>query len=349
MVRNFLLIAPIALLTSCGGGNGDGGSPQSAPLVTVEPVSAQHFTDQIDAVGTAVANEQVTLAAPVTERIVELNYSDGGYVEKGQVIASLNRGQQSAQLAEANARTQEAQQQLDRIQALRKRGFATKSALDTQVALASSARAQAAQVEAAINDRVIRAPFSGWVSLRNISQGAVVTAGTEIVTISDISQIKLDFAIPETLLSALREGQSIKAVAAAYPDRTFLGTIRTIDPVVNPQTRAVMVRAILPNSDRSLKPGMMMTVSVQAAERTALAVPELALVGEGGNNFVFVLGGDGKVKRTPVRTGVRQGGVVEIVDGLNPGTRVVTEGVIKVTDGMAVRLDKNAKPASARN
>lgn len=351
MIKTHLLLLPLALLAACGGGKGSDGPKQSAPLVVAEAISQQQFVDRIEAVGTAFANEQVTLAAPVTERIIDLNFSDGGYVRKGQVIAALSRGQQTAQLAEANARTREAQQQLDRLEALRSRGFATKSAFDTQVALASSARAQAAQAQAAIGDRVIRAPFSGWVSLRNISEGAIVTAGTEIVTISDLSQIKLDFTIPETLLSALREGQTIRAVAAAYPDRAFTGTVRTIDPLVNPQTRSVAVRAILPNGDRMLKPGMMMTVTVEAAERTAPAVPELALVGEADKSFVFVVGKDGKVKRTPVRIGVRQGGLVEIVEGLNSGARVVTEGVVKLSDGMPVRLAsaKDAKPIAARN
>ena len=348
MINRLILFAPLMLLAACGGANGNEGRARSAPLVTAEAVASQRFVDRIDAVGTAFANEQVTLSAPVTERIVSLNFSDGGYVRQGQVIAALARGQENAQLAEANARAHEARQQLDRLEALRNRGFATKSAVDTQVALVSSARAQAQQAEAAIGDRVIRAPFSGWVSLRNISAGAVITAGTEIATISDLSQIKLDFAIPETLLTALREGQTIKAVAAAYPDQRFAGTIRTIDPVVNPQTRTVQVRAILPNGDRRLKPGMMMTVSVEAAERHGLAVPELALVGEGDKSFVFLIGKDKKVKRTPVRTGLRQSGVVEIVEGLNPGDRVVTEGVIKLSDGMPVRLaGEEGKPAGA--
>jgi membrane fusion protein (multidrug efflux system) len=296
------------------------------------------FVERIDAVGTALANEQVTLAAPVTERIVRLNFDDGSFISKGQTVAVLAAAQESAQLTEAQARAREAQQQLSRIEALRSRGFATKSSADAQVALAAQARAQAAGARAQIGDRMVTAPFSGWVSLRNISAGAVVQAGTEIATISDVSSIKLDFPVPETVLSALKQGQTIEAVSAAYPDQPFRGQIATIDPVIDPNTRSVTVRARLANPDRRLKPGMLLTVAIETAPRMSLSVPELAVVGEGESRFVYTVGPDGAARRMPVRTGIRQEGRIEIVEGLRPGQQVVTEGVVKLADGMKVRL-----------
>ena len=198
------------------------------------------------------------------------------------------------------------------------------------------------QVEAQIGDRVIRAPFAGWVSLRNISVGAIAGQGTEIATVSDLSTIKLDFTVPETMLAAIREGLTIDARAAAYPDRPFNGTIRTIDPVIDPNTRAVTVRALLPNPDRMLRPGMMMRVGIQSSSRTALSVPELAVLGEGDSRYVFALGPGNRVHRVPVRTGAHLNGRVEILAGLRPGQRVVTEGIIKVADGMQVRSGAGA-------
>jgi membrane fusion protein (multidrug efflux system) len=192
---------------------------------------------------------------------------------------------------------------------------------------------------------VIRAPFSGWDSLRNISAGAVVTSGTEIATISDISTIKLDFPVPETLLSALKPGLTIDARSAAYPDQPFRGQIATIDPVIDPNTRAVTVRARLPNPDGRLKPGMLLTVAIEMAPRMSLSVPELAVVGEGGRRFVYAVGPDGTARRTEVRVGIRSNGRMEILAGLKPGQRVVTDGVVKVSDGMKVNL---AGPAAGR-
>jgi membrane fusion protein (multidrug efflux system) len=337
-MRNLLgLIALAAMTAGCSGAGGSQAKGREAPLVSVAAAESMRFVDRIDAVGTARANEQVTLAAPVTERILRLNFDDGAFVQRGQIVAVLAAGQENAQLAEAGARAREANQQLNRLQQLKSRGFATNSALDSQVALAGQAKAQAAEARASIGDRVIRAPFSGWASLRNISAGAVVTAGTEIAQISDVSKIKLDFAVPETLLAQIKPGQTIEARAAAYPDQPFRGTIATIDAVLNAETRAATVRAILANGDRKLKPGMLLSVTIESAARTSLAVPELAVVGEGDQSFVFVIDGD-KAKRVPVKTGIRQAGKVEILEGLRPGQRVVTEGVVKISDGQKVRL-----------
>ncbi len=342
-----LLLA--ALLSGCGQSASGSANKRELPLVRAAAVQSARFVERIDAVGTAVANEQVTLAAPVTERIVKLNFDDGEFIAKGQVVATLAIATENAQLAEAGARAQEARQQLDRLNQLKARGFATNSAVDAQQALATQANAQAAEARASIGDRVIRAPFSGWVSLRNISAGAVVTAGTEIAQISDISRIKLDFAVPETMLSQIAVGQAIDARAAAWPDQPFRGVIATIDPVLNPQTRAVTVRAILPNTDRKLKPGMLLTVAIEAQARTSPAVPEIAVVGEGDNSFVFVVD-KGVAKRVPVRTGLHQSGMVEILSGIAPGQSVVTEGVVKITDGDKVHLagPENSKPQSEK-
>jgi len=329
----------LGLAAACGGaGAEEKGKARPAPVVKVEPATTIRFVETIEAVGTARANEQVTLSAPVTERLVRLGFDDGAFVRRGQVVAVLAQGQEAAQLAEAQARQREAQQQLGRIQTLKNRGFATQSQLDVQNAAAAAARAQASGVRASIGERVITAPFSGYASLRTISPGAVVNSGTPIATISDISTIKLDFPVPETVLATLRPGLTIAAVSAAYPDQPFRGQIANIDPVIDPNTRAVMVRAHLPNTDGKLKPGMLLTVAIETSPRLGLSVPELAIVGEGDSRFVYTIDGSGTARRTAVRTGLRSVGRVEILEGLKPGQKVVTEGVVKLSEGMKVRV-----------
>ncbi len=342
-----LSLAVAVALAGCGGANAEKDRGRS-PLVKAEPATPMRFADRIEAVGTARANEQVTVSAPITERIVRLNFDDGSYVRRGQVIAVLQQGQEQAELREAQARAKAAQQDLDRVSALKKRGFATKADFDARVATAGSARAQAQSVGAQIGERVIRAPFSGWASLRNISVGAVAGQGTEIATISDVSTIKLDFTVPETMLRALRPGLLIEARSAAFPDVLFRGSIHTIDPVIDPNTRAVMVRARLPNPSRLLRPGMLLTVTIENQPRTSLSVPELAVIGEGEGRFVYTIDRRGRAQRTPVRTGVRAGGRVEILSGLRPGQPVITEGVVKVSDDMQVRLAGAARGPRGR-
>ena len=343
-----IILAFSAMLAACGAGAQEKGRDRPPPLVKAERASTIRFVDRIEAVGSAVANEQVTLSSPVTERITRLNFDDGSFVRRGQVVAVLQQAQQAAQLSEVQARARQADQQLGRITELKNRGFATRADYDVQVAAAAAARAQGQQVRAQIGERLITAPFSGWVSLRNISAGAVVNQGTPIATISDVSTIKLDFPVPETMLAVIRPGQAIVAVSAAWPDQPFRGVIHTIDPVVDPATRAVTVRARIPNPDRRLRPGMMLTVGIETAPRMSLSVPELAIVGEGERRFVFTLGDDNKARRTEVRTGLRSGGRVEILGGLRPGQRVITEGVVKVADGMTVRVAGAANAGPAR-
>jgi len=346
-IRKLLVLSLLALTAACGGaGAEEKGKARPAPVVKVEPATTIRFVETIEAVGTARANEQVTLSAPVTERLVRLGFDDGAFVRRGQVVAVLAQGQESAQLAEAQARQREAQQQLARIQTLKQRGFATQSQLDIQNAAAAAARAQASGVRASMSERVITAPFSGYASLRTISPGAVVSSGTPIATISDISTIKLDFPVPETVLSTLRPGLTIAAVSAAYPDQPFRGQIANIDPVIDPNTRAVMVRAVLPNPDNKLKPGMLLTVAIETSPRLGLSVPELAIVGEGDARYVYTIDPGGTARRTAVRTGLRSAGRVEILEGLKPGQKVVTEGVVKLSEGMKVRLAGagNAEP-----
>lgn len=350
-LRSALSSLILLALVACGEGEvakgpgGRGGRGGLAPSVVVAQVQPQAFADRIEAVGTAYARESTTIASTVTERIVRLNFTDGQYVRRGDVIAELSRSQEAAGLNEAQARLTEAQQQLARLRQLQGRGFATNARVDEQVGMVNAARAQAGSAQAQIGDRIIRAPFSGVVGLRRISPGATVTAGTEIATISDLSQIKLDFNLPETFLSAMRAGQAIEAQAAAYPGETFRGAVESIEATVDPITRSVTVRAVLPNPDTRLKPGMLLSVSVLANPRTALAVPELALVAERDRSFVFKIDAEDTALKTPVEIGRRQEGMVEILRGLASGDRIVAEGTIKVRDGGKIRAAPAPSPA----
>ena len=342
--RHLALLVLLALVCGCSGAKAE--RERQAPLVQAAPAARHLFVDVIEAVGTAHANEQVVISSNVTERVERVLFDDGMTVARGQLLAVLSQAQETAQLNGALAAEQQATAQYGRIENLFERGFATRTQLDLQLAAAERARADAAQARAAIGDRMIRAPFAGRTGLRSISAGAVVQAGTPLVTISDISRIKLDFTVPETRLAALTIGQEIEASAAAFPGETFRGRITTVDPVIDPTSRAVMVRAILPNPGARLKPGMLLSVRIRRAERLADAVPELAAVGNGEERSVFVLGPGNVARSVTITTGLRDGGLIE-VHGLPRGARVITEGVLKVTEGMTVRLPEQGERRQA--
>lgn len=347
--RPVLLLLAAAALSGCslveggngkpvgGGPAGPGGGRGGPPLVVVGAVERTTLVDSVETVGTALANEQADLNSTVTERIARVNFADGAFVPKGAVIAELVRTQQGASLTESQARLTAARQRLERLLALQKDGFATRAQVEEAQAAVDVARAQITSATGQIGDRVIRAPFAGWLSLRRISPGAVVNAGTTIATIVDYSRIKLDFPVPEVFLAALRPGLPVEARVAAFPGEVFRGTVATIDPLVDPATRAVMVRAILPNPDLRLRPGMLMTVSLQSNPREALVVPESALVAEGSESYVFRLTPQNVAERRPVQLGVRREGRVEILAGLAEGDRIVADGTVKVRAGQPVR------------
>lgn len=311
-----------------------GGPGGTAPSVVVGTVREVALVDSIEAVGTANANEQAELTSTVTERIARINFRDGQFVPKGAVIAELVRSEQGANLNQSQARLREAEAQLERLQSLQERGFATRSRVDEQQALVDVARAQSAGARSQIGDRVIRAPFSGYLTLRRISPGQVVNAGTPIVTIVDHSRIKLDFPVPETFFSVLQPGLEIEARAAAWPGEVFRGTVATVEPLIDPVTRAATARAILPNRDLKLRPGMLMSVEIQSNPRNGLVVPELSVVSEGSSAYVWKVTPDNQAVRTPITAGTRRAGMVEVTAGLSAGDRVVTEGTVKLrSDG----------------
>ncbi|WP_264588540.1 efflux RND transporter periplasmic adaptor subunit [Sphingobium sp. B8D3D] len=343
--RQGTLLIGLALLAACGKGETE--QKRQPPLVSATKPATHVFRDEIQAVGTARANEQVTLAANVTERIERLMFDDGMFVRSGQLLAVLSNAQEQAALAGARASATEAASQLDRVNSLYEQGFATRALLDQQRAALSEARASQDGIKAQLGDRLIRAPFSGYLSLRTISEGAIVNSGTPLVTISDLSRIKLDFTVPETQLGALRIGQPIRASSSAYPDDVLQGTISTIDPVIDPASRAVMVRATLPNPGARIKPGMLLTVRIETGQRTALAVPESAVLSQGDRRYVYTLDKDRKAKRMDVRTGLRDNGLME-VSGLPQDALVVSEGVVKVAEGRPVRLAEVESSNSAQ-
>ena len=340
--------AAAIVLSACSGAQQQqpqgGGAPVSVRTVVLAPGEWQ---DSVQALGTARANESVTITAKVSETVQKVNFDSGDYVEAGQVLVDLTGQVQLAGLEEARAAFKEAEQQLRRGEELAARNLIPGSQLDTQRATRDAARARMDQVRAQLSDRVITAPFDGVLGLRQVSPGSLVTPGTAIATLDDVSVIKLDFSVPETLISALAPGQAVTALSAAFPGETFEGVLRTIDSRVDPVTRSVMARAELPNPERKLRPGMLLTVDVRRAPRQALALPELALLQVGRNSFVFRVAADGSVAQVPVKAGARERGRVEILEGLAPGDRVVVEGTVKLRPGAKV-VEADAAPAAAQ-
>jgi len=337
----------------------DGGGARAAPgpagggpatTVLAATASVQTFTDGLQALGTAQARESIVLTPKVADTIRAIRFDSGDRVRAGQVLVEMSSVEQAADYAEVRAANDAAQEELRRYQELYERGFASQARLDTVRAAAEAAEARVGAGSSRIADRTIRAPFGGVVGLRTASPGQFMRPGDQIGTLDDISQIKLDFDIPETQIARVSPGVEIVARTAAYPDRTFAGVISNVDSRIDPTTRTVRVRAMLPNSDEILRPGMLMTVDVRSNAREVLAIPEIAILDQADSSFVYrVVASDGAqiVERAPIRTGQRSGGMAEVLEGLAAGDRVITEGVQSVRPGQPVQIGSPAADSAA--
>lgn len=309
--------------------------------VIVTTVRQGDFVDRIEALGTLRANETVTLTATVTERVTAINFTDGQRVEKDDILVEMTSDEESAELDAEQATVEEARLQVTRLEPLVKSGAAAQSLLDERRRNYDTARARLLAIQSRISDRLIVAPFSGIVGLRNISVGATLQPGTRITTLDDDSVMKLDFSVPSVFLPALQAGLEITARSEAFGNRAFTGRLDSIDSQIDPETRSIMARALVPNEDRLLKPGLLMSVELLKNPRQALIAPEESIVPLGRKNYVFlVVETDGKttVKRQEVEIGSRRQGEVEILTGLNAGDRIVTHGTMNIADGAAVNI-----------
>lgn len=325
-------------------GMGKAGGPGAPVNVLLAKIEQQPFSQDMEAIGTARANEALDVTAKVSNRITAIRFKEGQQVQAGEVLVEFDSEQVRASLAEAQAALDESRSQFKRSRELFTSKALSESQLDQLQATLSANEARVAGARSQLNDTIIRAPFAGRVGLRQVSVGSFVSPGTVITTLDDTSVIKLDFSVPEVFLSTLSEGMDIAAGTAAYPADRFKGRVSSIDSRLDPVSRALTVRARIDNRDGRLKPGMFMTVLLKRTDKPTLLVPEEALVPEGARKFVFLVR-EGKAVKTEVTTGRRRPGEVEVTQGLSSGDVVISEGIQKVRDGSPVQ--QLAAPAAA--
>ena len=329
--------------------------------VIAQTVTMRELQNNIEALGNLRANESTVITAKVSKVVMAINFEDGQRVQKNSVLVSMANAEEQALMNEARLTSEEAKKQLERIQSLAKTGSVSASLVDQSSREYATSRQRFAALEARFNDSLVRAPFSGVVGIRTVSEGTLITPGQPITTLNDDSKMKLDFTVPAIYLRSLRVGLPIEAQSSDLGDKVFKGTVFSLDNQIDEVTRSIKVRALLDNSTHELQQGLLMTVVVRADIRKALVVSESALVPMGSNNFVFVLRPDKNTNAAPwvaekrqVYIGQRYKGLVEIEKGLQDGEKVVTHGLQKIRAGQAVNImaeqsndpDKKSEPLS---
>jgi membrane fusion protein, multidrug efflux system len=326
--------------------------PPAASVVIAEAKS-EVIPNLLTAVGDLAAVHQVNVTSDVSGRVTDIMFTAGATVIAGSPLVQLFDAPEQGDLASFKAQAIGAQQALDRAKQLAARQFGPQATADAAQATYDQANAGIAKTQAIISQKLVRAPFDGELGVRHVEIGQFLTAGTMIVTLTDLSQLYANFTVTEKGSAALKVGQTVRVAVDAYPGRTFEGKVNAIEPQIATDTRNIRVQATLDNPDHILKPGMFATTTVVLPDKPpVVTVPETAVDYTLYGDAVFLVTekktDDGKTSltavRTFVRTGGRIGGRAEIVSGLKPGDRVVAVGQLKLQSGAAVAISTDQPP-----
>jgi membrane fusion protein, multidrug efflux system len=325
------------------------------PPVSVSAAEAKSevVPNLLTAVGELVAVHQVNVTADVNGRVTEIKFQPGTHVEAGTPLVQLFDAPEQGDLANYKAQATVAQLTLDRAKQLAARQFGPQATVDTAQAAFDQAQAGIAKTEALISQKLVRAPFAGDLGVRKVEVGQYLTAGTAIVSLTDLSQLWANFTVTEKDSGSLKVGQTVRLKVDAYPGRVFEGKITTIEPQIASDTRNIRVQATIANPEKILKPGMFVTTTVVLPDKPpVITVPETAVDYTLYGDSVFLITekktDDGKTslnaERTFVQTGNRIEGRVEILKGLKPGDKVVAVGQLKLQSGAAVAISTDPTP-----
>jgi multidrug efflux system membrane fusion protein len=326
--------------------------------VSIAEAKSEVIPNLLTAVGGLAAVHQVDVTSDVSGRITDIMFAPGATVKAGNPLVQLFDAPDQADLANFKAQATVAQLSLDRAKQLASRQFGPQATVDSAQAAYDQAQAGIAKTEAIISQKLVRAPFDGELGVRHVEVGQFLTAGTQIVTLTDLSTLYANLTVTEKDSAALKVGQTVRILVDAYPGRTFEGKITAIEPQIATDTRNIRVQATLENPDHILKPGMFATTTVVLPDKPAVVtIPETAVDYTLYGDSVFLItekkADDGKTSLTAVRTFVRSGnrigGRAEILSGLKPGDRVVAVGQLKLQSGAAVAISPDAPPPIPAN
>ena len=321
--------------------------------VSVAEANAEVIPNLLTAVGDLAAVHQVNVTSDVSGRVTDIMFTPGAHVKAGTPLVQLFDAPDQGDLSNFKAQATVGQLSLDRAKQLAARQFGPQATADQAQAAYDQALAGIAKTEALISQKLVRAPFDGELGVRHIDLGQYLSAGTQIVTLTDLSVLYANFTVTEKDSAQLKVGQVVRIAVDAYPGRTFEGKITTIEPQVATDTRNIHVQATIANPDEVLKPGMFATTTVVLPDKPpVVTVPETAVDYTLYGDSVFLItekkGDDGKSSLTAVRTFVQTGnrikGRAEILKGLKPGDQVVAVGQLKLQSGAAVVISKDPLP-----
>lgn len=345
------LLVPLAIIAAIvagyfyWGGNKSGGQSKGFPPAVIgsTEVKQELWQPSLQSVGSLVATNGINVSTEVNGIVSEIVFTSGQPIEQGEVLIKLDASVDTAALEALRAERRLTEIQFNRAKDLLKKHVSSKSEYDEAEARFDAAKARVKQQEEVIKRKVIRAPFTGLVGIRQVDLGQYFEAGSPIVGLQALDPIYVDYTLPERYLTRIKPGQTVNIHLDAVPNQVFTGQVSAVNSGVDTGTRTLKIRATLANPNNVLLPGMFAEVETITGEaQPVLTLPRTAISFNTYGNFVFVINtnkeGPPTVKRTSVETGeVREGRVA--VKGLQQGVQVVRAGLVKLRDKMPVKID----------
>ncbi len=322
--------------------------------VTAAPANEDNWEATLNASGSLLSVQGVTIGAEVPGKVVKIAFEPGATVKAGDILVQLDISTEEAQLRSAEASAALAKANLARARDLRQSNTNSPAELDAADAQAKQADAQAENLRAVIAKKTMRAPFAGRLGLRLVNLGQILREGEAITTLQTMDPIFVNFSLPQQRLSQIAVGHVIRIKTDAAPGKAFEGKITAISPEIDSATRNIRVQATVSNSEEKLRAGMFVNVDVVMPTQTkVLAIPVTAVLYAPFGDSVFIVdeskddkGGKGALvlRQQFVKLGDARGDFVSVLDGLKPGEKVVTSGAFKLRQGMTVIIDNTLAP-----
>ena len=343
LLNRYLLIGSITiflifLVTSCGDQSSAGGQFSMPPMpVEVAQVVKQGVSERFEAVGTIEAIEEITVVSEINATVVDIPFTEGSQISKGELIAQLDDSQLSAEVLSAEALYAQSLATYNRVKKVVEQKAGTPQDLDDALASLKVSEANLKLAQARLDKTRIVAPFNGMIGSRRVSVGSFVRTGDAITELANLNEIRITFSAPERFLAELKRGSEVVVYSPVYPGHEVKGRIIAIEPIIDSDTRTARIVARVQNPGQKFRPGMSANVSVVLTERPeALTIPTEAVFANGNQSLVYIVNADSTVAPAPVTLGTQLSKVVEVVGGLQEGMNIVTAGHQKLFPGAKV-------------
>ncbi len=321
------------------------GPGAQAVTVITEEVQIHEVSQSLTLVGKLDSEQSVDIASEVAGKVDVIAVKANQEVSKDQLLIKLDDDKARAAIAEARAYLADEKRKLAEFERLVKRNAITQTEIDAQKTSVEIAQARLDAANANLDDLHITAPFAGTVGFIDFSRGKLVSAGSQLLTLDDLSLMRLDLQVPERYLSMLSKGMKVEATTSAWGNQQFIGEVVGVDSRINQETLNLRVRIHFQNTDTKLKPGMLVSANMAFPPIEAPIIPVQALEYSGTKRYVYVIGDDKKAVRTEVILGARIENLVVIEEGLEIGQKIVVQGIVNMRDGVAVNeLGPDGKP-----